>query len=44
MKSLAHAKNGQKGQFARKNLRRMRAAVQMAKEMGERLGRCSILL
>jgi hypothetical protein len=44
MRSLAHAQNGQEGQSARKNLRHVRAAVQMAEEMGERLGRGSILL
>ncbi len=42
-RGLVHAENGQEGQFARKNLRSLRPAVQMAQKMGKRLGRCAIL-
>jgi hypothetical protein len=44
MKALADAENDKKGQFARKNVRGVWLAIQMAQEMGAGLGRSPILL
>jgi hypothetical protein len=40
---MANAQDGQKGEPATKNLRRLRAALRMAQEMGARLGERQIL-